>query len=125
MRAVKVLPKGQITLPKEMRKSLGIKEGDTLVIEKSDGDIIIKKGKTIHDYIGFLAKPPVPIEEVIEKAREETAKANRQVDKGKQWDGLFNSLEKFSDDFMNIREQPELQKRHGTKLTKRKKSWAV
>ena len=68
MRAVKVLPKGQITLPKEMRKSLGIKEGDTLVIEKSDEDIIIKKGKTIHDYIGFLAKPPVPIEEVIEKS---------------------------------------------------------
>ena len=56
---------------------------------------------------------------------EETAKANRQVDKDKQWAGFFNSLEKFSDDFMNIREQPELQKRHGTKLTKRKKSWAV
>ena len=56
---------------------------------------------------------------------EKTAKASRQVDKDKQWDGLFNSLEKFSDDFMNIREQPELQKRHGTKLTKRKKSWAV
>ena len=74
MQAVKVLPKGQITLPKEMRKSLGIKEGDTLVIEKSDGDIIIKKGKTIHDYIGFLSKPAVPIEEVIEKATEEAAK---------------------------------------------------
>jgi AbrB family looped-hinge helix DNA binding protein len=68
MKAVKVLPKGQITLPKEMRKSLSIKEGDTLVIEKSDGDIIIKKGKTIHDYIGFLPKPAVPIEEIIEKA---------------------------------------------------------
>ncbi|MEK7825066.1 MAG: AbrB/MazE/SpoVT family DNA-binding domain-containing protein [Nitrospirota bacterium] len=71
MQAVKVLPKGQITLPKEMRKILGIKEGDTLVIEKSDGDIIIKKGKTIHDYIGFLSKPAVPIEEIIEKATEE------------------------------------------------------
>lgn len=71
MQAVKVLPKGQITLPKEMRKILGIKEGDTLVIEKSDGDIIIKKGKTIHDYIGFLSKPAVPIEEIIEKAIEE------------------------------------------------------
>lgn len=71
MQAVKVLPKGQITLPKEMRKILGIKEGDTLVIEKSDGDIIIKKGKTIHDYIGFLSKPAVPIEEVIERATEE------------------------------------------------------
>ena len=56
---------------------------------------------------------------------EETAKANRQVDKDKQWAGFFNSLEKFSDDFMDFREQPELQKRHGTKLTKRKKSWAV
>lgn len=71
MQAVKVLPKGQITLPKEMRKILGIKEGDTLVIEKSDGDIIIKKGKTIHDYIGFLSKPAVSIEEIIEKATEE------------------------------------------------------
>ncbi|MDP3012782.1 MAG: hypothetical protein Q8M92_00980 [Candidatus Subteraquimicrobiales bacterium] len=51
-----------------------------------------------------------------------TDKVNRQVDKDKQWDGLFNSLEKFSDDFMNIREQPELQKRHRTKLTKEKSS---
>ncbi|MEW5815669.1 MAG: AbrB/MazE/SpoVT family DNA-binding domain-containing protein [Spirochaetota bacterium] len=74
MQVVKVLPKGQITLPKEMRTSLGIKEGDTLVIERSDGDIIIKKGKTIHDYIGFLSKPAVPIEEIIEKATEEAVK---------------------------------------------------
>lgn len=51
-----------------------------------------------------------------------TAKVNRQVDKNKQWDGLFNSLNKFSDDFMNLREQPELQKRHRTKLTKEKSS---
>ena len=44
-----------------------------------------------------------------------TAKVNKQVDKDKQWDVLTKSLEKFSDDFMNIREQPELQKRYGTK----------
>lgn len=74
MQAVKVLPKGQITLPKEIRKSLGIKEGDTLVIEKSDGEIIIKKAKTIYDYIGFLPRPAIPIEEIIEKATEEAVK---------------------------------------------------
>lgn len=51
-----------------------------------------------------------------------TATVHGQVDKDKQWAGLFNSLEKFSDDFMNLREQPELQKRHGTKLTKEKSS---
>ncbi len=51
-----------------------------------------------------------------------TANVNRRVDKDKQWAGFFNSLEKFSGDFMNIREQPELQKRRRTKLTKGKSS---
>ncbi|MBI5749356.1 MAG: AbrB/MazE/SpoVT family DNA-binding domain-containing protein [Nitrospinae bacterium] len=74
MQAVKVLPKGQITLPKEIRESLDIKEGDTLTIEKTAGEVILKKGKTIHDYIGFLPKPEIPIEDVIEKATEEAVK---------------------------------------------------
>jgi AbrB family looped-hinge helix DNA binding protein len=74
MKVVKVLPKGQITLPKEIRKDLNIKEGDTLVVEKTDGDIILRKGKTIFDYIGFLPKPDIPIEEMIEKAIEEVVK---------------------------------------------------
>jgi len=74
MQAVKVLPKGQITLPKEIRESLDIKEGDTLTIEKTDGEVILKKGKTIHDYIGFLPKPEIPIEDVIEKAAVEAVK---------------------------------------------------
>ena len=51
-----------------------------------------------------------------------TAKVHGQVDKDKQWDGFFNSLEKFSDDFMNLREQPELQKSHRTKFAKGKSS---
>lgn len=74
MQAVKVLPKGQITLPKKIRESLDIKEGDTLTIEKTDSEVILKKGKTIHDYIGFLPKPDVSIEDVIEKATEEAVK---------------------------------------------------
>jgi len=74
MKVVKVLPKGQITLPKEIRKDLNIKEGDTLVVEKTDGDIILRKGKTIFDYIGFLPKPDIPIEEMIEKAIEGAVK---------------------------------------------------
>lgn len=74
MQAVKVLPKGQITLPKKIRESLDIKEGDTLTIEKTDSEVILKKGKTIHDYIGFLPKPDIPIEDVIEKATEEAVK---------------------------------------------------
>jgi AbrB family looped-hinge helix DNA binding protein len=74
MPAVKVLPKGQITIPKKMRKHLDIKEGDTLVLEESNGKIVVKKGKTIHDYKGFLPKPDISIEEMIEKATEEAVK---------------------------------------------------
>lgn len=73
MQAVKVLPKGQITLPKELRKSLDIKEGDTLVVEKVKGEIILKKGKTIFDFSGTLPDIGMTIEEMREKAIKEAA----------------------------------------------------
>lgn len=74
MKAVKVLPKGQITLPKEVRKELHIKEGDTLIIEKTDNEVILKKGKTIFDYAGTLPNLGMSIEEMREKAIKEAVK---------------------------------------------------
>ncbi|MBI5050487.1 MAG: AbrB/MazE/SpoVT family DNA-binding domain-containing protein [Nitrospirae bacterium] len=74
MQAVKVLPKGQITLPKKVRKNFGIKEGDSLVLEEEKGKIVLKKGKTIFDFIGFLPNLGMSIEEMREKAIEEVAK---------------------------------------------------
>ena len=74
MQAVKILPKGQITLPKEIRESLDVKEGDTLVIEKAGDGIVLKKGKTIFDYIGTLPNLGTSIEEMREKAVKEGIK---------------------------------------------------
>lgn len=74
MLAVKVLPKGQITIPKEIRESLDIKEGDTIIIERTDKEVILKKGKTIFDYAGTLPNLGLSIEEMREKAIEEAAK---------------------------------------------------
>jgi AbrB family looped-hinge helix DNA binding protein len=71
MQAVKVLPKGQITLPKKIRQHLGINIGDALVIEEQKDRIVIKKGKTIYDFIGTLPAHDISIEEMIEKATEE------------------------------------------------------
>lgn len=71
MQAVKVLPKGQITLPKKIRQHLGIHVGDALVIEEQKDQIVIKKGKTIYDFIGTLPALDISIEEMIEKATEE------------------------------------------------------
>jgi AbrB family looped-hinge helix DNA binding protein len=74
MPAIKVLPKGQITLPKKVREHLGIHVGDALVIEEKKDSIILKKGKTIYDIIGTLPAPAIPIAEMIEKATEEAMK---------------------------------------------------
>jgi len=68
MQAVKVLPKGQITIPKEVREALSIREGDTLVIEASPDGVILKKGKTVFDYIGRLPNKGMTIDEIREKA---------------------------------------------------------
>ena len=74
MPVVKVLPKGQITLPKKVREKLGIKVGDALVLEEGKGGIVLKKGKTVFDYAGTLPNLGMSVEEMIEKATEEAAK---------------------------------------------------
>ncbi len=74
MRSVKVLPKGQITLPKKIRESLRIQEGDTLIIEKVNDEVLLKKGKTIFDYSGSLPSRGMSVEEIREKALREAAK---------------------------------------------------
>ncbi len=45
MHVVKVTRKGQVTLPKEIREILEIKEGDLLLVDLRDGSIIITKGE--------------------------------------------------------------------------------
>jgi len=42
-RIIKVTDKGQISLPVGMRESLRIKQGDELIVTKSDNAIVIKK----------------------------------------------------------------------------------
>jgi len=74
MNAVKILPKGQITIPRRIRKSMNIKEGDTLVLEETEMGIMLKKGKTLFDYTGKLPNLGMSIEEMREKAINRAAK---------------------------------------------------
>ena len=74
MQTVKVLPKGQITLPKRVRKNLKIAVGDRLLIEEEEEKIVLKKGKTIFDYIGTLPSLGMSIAKMREKAVEEAVK---------------------------------------------------
>lgn len=44
---VRVLQKGKITIPAEIRERLGIKEGDVLTLELSGGKVILLPPKTL------------------------------------------------------------------------------
>ena len=68
MQAVKVLPKWQITIPKKVREKLKICVGDTMVIEEKEGQIVLKKGKTIFDYAQSLPNLGMTVDHIREKA---------------------------------------------------------
>jgi AbrB family looped-hinge helix DNA binding protein len=74
MQAVTVLPKWQITIPKKTREKLKIRVGDTLVVEEREGEIVLKKGKTIFDYTESLPNLGMTIDEMREKAAAEVAR---------------------------------------------------
>ena len=76
MPTVKVLPKGQITLPRQVRKKLNIGVGDRLLIEEEEERVVLKKGKTIFDYVGSLPSRGMSAEKMREKAVAEAAKEN-------------------------------------------------
>lgn len=70
--AAKMTSKGQITLPKELRRFLKAKAGSVIVFEKEDEKIIIRPTKTLLDYRGYLKdrKKPADFETLREKAKE-------------------------------------------------------
>ena len=52
-------PKGQITLPKELRDLLGLQPGDQLVFSIIDGEVVITpKSINFNDLAGLLGSPP-------------------------------------------------------------------
>ncbi len=69
--------KGQVTIPKEIRNILGIKEHDKVMFIKKDGDIIVKHVKgDIFDLRGSLkqGKEFEDLEKIRNIARKSAAK---------------------------------------------------
>jgi len=57
----KVTSKGQVTIPVEVRRAPDLKAGDTILFEKIDGNIVIKRNKkgtliSILEEAGALSK---------------------------------------------------------------------
>ncbi len=73
---IRVQEKGQVTLPAELRRKLGIKKGDLVAVEESDGKLLITPHEVIAnqalDAIGeALRRQGLTLEDLIESGREE------------------------------------------------------
>jgi AbrB family looped-hinge helix DNA binding protein len=51
---IKVGPKGQILIPKILRKKYGIKENDYVIIEANDENLVIKRAPSINESLSWL-----------------------------------------------------------------------
>ncbi|MCL5265031.1 MAG: AbrB/MazE/SpoVT family DNA-binding domain-containing protein [Chloroflexi bacterium] len=71
----RVSPKGQITLPAQVRKELKIKPRDTVAIEMDKGVVKIKPRARLQDFYRKMPalQPPKTWEEIEEIAHEEHA----------------------------------------------------
>ncbi|NPA41814.1 MAG: AbrB/MazE/SpoVT family DNA-binding domain-containing protein [Aquificae bacterium] len=49
--------KGQLVIPEKIRKMIGLKEGDFILIDVEEGKIILKKVESIDKFRGILEKP--------------------------------------------------------------------
>ncbi len=59
---VKVMARGLIALPSDVRKRLGVKEGDILKVEVKDREVVLKKEKRIYDLKGALSQKGKKVE---------------------------------------------------------------
>ena len=72
-KTVKVTRKGQTTIPAEIREKLGIKEGDDLVVEATEQEVIFKLIPKKEDCAGIFAghADVSELKREIDKLREE------------------------------------------------------
>ena len=52
---VKVMSRGLIALPSDIRKRLGVREGDILKVEVKDNEVVLRKEKRIYDLKGAFS----------------------------------------------------------------------
>ncbi len=79
--SARVSSKGQITIPRDVREVLGIKQGDTLLFSVNDGRVTISR---IPDFFELAGSVPVPVakrgtpwDEVLRETRRKRAAARR------------------------------------------------
>lgn len=82
-----VTSKGQVTLPKDMRDDLGLKEGDRIDFEKIDGRYVVRpRNRSALELAGILHRPgmkALTIEEMDEALGEALREDDERIRAGR------------------------------------------
>jgi len=66
----KIGPKGQIVIPKIIREYLGVKPGDTVILEVREGELVIVPGRDPREFVeGFCSVVKEKLAEKIDLER--------------------------------------------------------
>jgi len=76
---VKIMARGLIALPSEIRKKLNLKEGDIVKLEVKENEIVIRKEERLYDLKGSLKGAKVQDKSFAQVLQEELSK--------KYWEG--------------------------------------
>ncbi|MBI4439281.1 AbrB/MazE/SpoVT family DNA-binding domain-containing protein [Candidatus Woesearchaeota archaeon] len=80
MAITKVTRNYQITLPKETRKSAGIRIGDEIVLETSNNEIRLKKlGNALENAFGILTEIKEDSPDYVRKIRDESENRRKRL----------------------------------------------
>ena len=80
MRLVKILRHGQITLPKEIRKILGVEEGDLLELGLENAKVFLKPKVLVDKESALSETGEIKIKEALESLKKKEIKEFDNVD---------------------------------------------
>ena len=85
MNETKISEGGRVVIPAEIRRSLGLKEGDTVYFEVRDGEVVLttRRARIARAQAMFRqfvpAGSPSPVDELIAERRAEAAKEDAEA----------------------------------------------
>jgi len=75
---VKIMARGLIALPSEVRKRLNLKEGDIVKLEVKENEIVIRKEERLYDLKGSLKGSKVQEKSFVQILQEELSKKHKE-----------------------------------------------
>jgi AbrB family looped-hinge helix DNA binding protein len=75
---VKIMARGLIALPSEVRKKLNLKEGDIVKLEVKENEIVIRKKERLYDLKGSLRSTKMQDKSFAQILQEELSKKHKE-----------------------------------------------